>query len=651
MMYRAQRIAALVSALLLLAAFDRAAAQVEQAAPGLASADLNRNSPPYLRSVESRMTIRPDLTAVTDATVRLKILRDSAIRTLGQQTLSYVESTNRLEVIEAYTEKSNGTKIAVDEAQILTRDATAGLNAVYQRDAKVKTLIFPDLEVGDTIVYAFRTNTIDKRYPGHFIYSILLAQSVPYASYRLTVDEPKSIGLRVHVRGDGLTHETADAGDAGEMRRHLFSYRPAKWTAEEPGAVSALDRDPRLVMTTFKDAVELGASYWSSMKDKDIVTPEIQALADEITKGIDDKRAQAEAIDRWIKKNIRYVLVFLGSAGVTPNPAPAVLKNKYGDCKDHVALMGALLKAKGIASEQTLINLGTIYGLPDLPYPGFNHVMLYLPEFGLYTDPTASHASFGVLPESSYDKPVLHISAAGGRPGRMPPMKPEDHVAIAKTTASVGANGVIKGTTRETATGFFATVARGAGIQIQAQGREKAAETVLRALGHPGRGVFEPVMPFDYSEPFVVSGAFSLNEKLQTPLDGVRSIPFGMPVLGRLGARLLGRRVPGRTTDFVCYAGKQAEEIELIFDEGLPLPKPIKGIAIDNKHFSYWSSYALAGRTLTIRRELTSKVAGQVCAKEVEAEISEPLQRVARSMRAQMSFSAAAPGGDPLRPE
>ncbi len=76
--------------------------------------------------------------------------------------------------------------------------------------------------------------------------------------------------------------------------------------------------------------------------------------------------------------------------------------------------MGALLKAKGIASEQALINLGNIYGLPDLPLPNFNHVMLYLPELGLY-DPTSSYASFGTLPESSYDKPVLmfHLLAAG----------------------------------------------------------------------------------------------------------------------------------------------------------------------------------------------------------------------------------------------
>jgi len=122
------------------------------------------------------------------------------------------------------------------------------------------------------------------------------------------------------------------------------------------------------------------------------------------------------------------------------------------------------------------------------------------------------------------------------------------------------------------------------------------------------------------------------------PLSGVRDIPIGMPVHGRPGMALLGPRVDRRQTDFYCYAGKQVEEIELTFAEQLPLPKPVKEAPIDNKYFRYQSTFAIKGRTLTIRREFTSKVAGQVCASEMEAEISEPLRRVARSLRLQMSF-------------
>jgi hypothetical protein len=213
---------------------DPATAQLAPAPP-VPSADADRNSPAYTRSVDTRVVVQGDLTSVVVSTVRLKILRESAIRALGQQTLSYVESIGPLEVIEAYTEKPDGKKVPVEESSILTRDAATGLNAVYQRDAKVKTLIFPDVAVGDTLVHETRTTRIDKRFPGHFNLQIVLARSVPYEAYRLTVDAPGSLELRVQVKGDGLTHEVTEVG---AEQRHVLSYRPKSWRPDEPGAIS-----------------------------------------------------------------------------------------------------------------------------------------------------------------------------------------------------------------------------------------------------------------------------------------------------------------------------------------------------------------------------------------------------------------------------
>src|SRR5947208_10488141 len=156
-----------------------------QPAPPPSAADADRNSPSYTRSVDTRVVVRSDLTSVVDSTVRLKVLRESAIRGLGQQTLSYVESLGPLEVIEAYTEKPDGRKVPVEDGSILTRDGATGLNAVYQRDVKVKTLIFPDVAVGDTLVHETRATRIDKRFPGPFNVQIVLARSVPYDAYRL----------------------------------------------------------------------------------------------------------------------------------------------------------------------------------------------------------------------------------------------------------------------------------------------------------------------------------------------------------------------------------------------------------------------------------------------------------------------------------
>jgi len=55
--------------------------------------------------------------------------------------------------------------------------------------------------------------------------------------------------------------------------------------------------------------------------------------------------------------------------------------------------------------------------------------------------------------------------------------------------------------------------------------------------------------------------------------------------------------------------------------------------------------------TLTVRREFESKVPGQRCTKDIEAQIAEPMQRISRDVRAQMWFGAIAPGAGTARPE
>ena len=205
----------------------------------------------------------------------------------------------------------------------------------------------------------------------------------------------------------------------------------------------------------------------------------------------------------------------------------------------------------------------------------------------------------------------------------------------------IGADGQIRGETRQISTGVFASGARQIANRIETEGREKYVETLLRALSHPGTGAFDVALPSDFSEPYTVHGTFALNSKLPVPLSGSRELPFGMPIHKRPGLWAFGQRVAKRQTDFVCFAAREVEEIEISFADGLALPNRLEGTTIDNRYLSYRSSYDLVDRTLKVRREFTSNVGGQVCDKEVEAEISGPLQRVARSLGAQMMFSTS----------
>ena len=80
------------------------------------------------------------------------------------------------------------------------------------------------------------------------------------------------------------------------------------------------------------------------------VTPAISALAKELTSGVTDDRAKVRKLYNWVSRNIRYVAVYVAEGGFVPHSAQSILDNRYGDCKDHVTLLEALLAAVGIES-------------------------------------------------------------------------------------------------------------------------------------------------------------------------------------------------------------------------------------------------------------------------------------------------------------
>jgi Domain of Unknown Function with PDB structure (DUF3857) len=488
------------------------------AAPKAVPAPAVRAEPaPYALAFDSTITLRSDRTAETVTTRRLNILGESALQSIGQQTVAYVEGLQNLDIVEAYTEKADGRRIAVDPASIITRDEASGLSAVYLRDAKARTAIFPDLAVGDTVVMTTRTETKSGVFPGHYVYNMVFARQVPFD-----------------------------------------------------------------------------------------------------------------------------VAVYLGVGRVVPNDAATVLKNKYGDCKDQATFMTALLAAKGIASEQVLINGNNAHAL-DAPatLAALNHVIVYLPELGLYDDPTASFTAFGVLTDT-YDKPAVHLSANGVHLARTPAMRPQDHTLTTQTKVTIAANGTVSGETKQSATGMFAAFARVVASAIQGNGPETMAERQLQAFGTPGKGRYEIDSPRNFAEPYVVKGRFTLNERFAAPPAGRKAIPIGMPILSRPGELLLGARYQGRKLPFTCLAGRQVEEIDVTFPEGMPLNNAVQGRKIATKLFSYKSDYRFEGRTLKIRHEFVSLVPGQVCGSEIEADIGRPMAEVRASVNSRLAVSSPA---------
>jgi hypothetical protein len=596
----------------------------------------------YAITYEGHVTVAADRSASDVFTKRFKILAPGAIALVSQQQEIYDESLETLDTIEAFTQKADGTKVPVNPANIFTHDAATGLQSTFTRDLKERTVIFQDVQVGDTLVLTQRKKTLRGVFSGQYFDAAVFVRNLPVVSAHVVIEAPASLDLQVKAAGAALTDRVEDVGD---IRRHTVTFGSQSFAPPEVRAVAPIDVDPLLLVSTFKSYSDMGRAYAAAALPKATVTPEIAALAEDITKGIQDRRQQAMAIDAWMKKYIRYVAVYLSVGRVVPHDAESVLHNKFGDCKDKATLMSALLAAKGIPSEQALVNLGNAYTLPEPPtMVALNHVILYLPEFDLYADPTANFAAFGVLAPEAYDKPVVRVSGAGAKVARTPAMRPQDHVAHAHTTVTVAADGTVSGRTVERNTGIFGMVLRGVGSQVQNLGSDNAARLQLQGFNTPGTGRFDLGNTTETADPAVVEGSFALNQKFNAPPQGGRAfLPFGLPLTARPGNFLLGTVPNNRTMAFACYAGRQVEDIDATFDAALPMPFAPPPVTIENGAFSYKATFKIEGRTFKAHREFVARVPGQVCQPELEARIAGDMDALRRNVDMSYSFQVAAP--------
>ena len=195
--------------------------------------------------------------------------------------------------------------------------------------------------------------------------------------------------------------------------RYSFTFEQDTTYPTEDWRLDLVHFAPRFAASSFKTYAEVGRSYQERAYPKTQITPDIQALANQLTQYSKSDKDKVRKLYNWVAHNIRYVGIYLGAGGVVPHDAQSILTNRYGDCKDHVVLLEALLRAAGIESSPALINAQRTYILPKLATTGvFDHVITYVPSLDLFLDSTSRFAPMGTLPNSDMQKPVV-ITATG----------------------------------------------------------------------------------------------------------------------------------------------------------------------------------------------------------------------------------------------
>ena len=580
--------------------------------------------------------VRADGSYVNVYRLEMRVANGAAARREGQQAISYSPALEELQVLEAYTRKPDGRVLPVGAAAVRDQLAAGTADRGVITDLRERVLVFPDFAGGDTLVYAVRRTLRRPSLPGQFMISVFLSRATPLLDYTLTVRAPQSLALASEAH-DMEPHEEAD----GDSVTHV--WHAAIPAADEPAAaLGPYDRLPRVFVSSEPSYAAFARDYAALIRPHERITPRIRALAERITRGVPARRDQARMLYEWVDAHIRYVALYLGTGAVEPHDADAVLANGWGDCKDHVVLLHALLAARGIRAELVMLNLGNLYSLSGPPtFAQLNHAITYLPEFDLYADSTALLAPFGTLPFSEYGKPAVHAVASGTALRRIPPLPGGLAAMDLRTTATLHEDGSIEGETVTHATGPFAIELRRDAAWVQATG-DGAAASQLQALGDEGSGAFSFDPPERLEGEYAVSGSFALDARPELLEGDGFAPPAGLRLLARPGDVLLapaGAHGLDDQSPTPCYSGRQTEAVALTLPPGRSLLRLPADLRIEADGVSYRGTWALHGQVLTHRAELDVRTHDVLCSGAQRRAMAAALVRIRRDLRTRIALS------------
>lgn len=183
----------------------------------------------------------------------------------------------------------------------------------------------------------------------------------------------------------------------------------------------------------FSNWQQIGKFFYGLNENRDVLSPEMQAIVQQLIAGKKTNREKIDAIYKYLQQNHRYVSIQIGIGGWQTLDAAFVEQKKYGDCKALSNYMYSMLKVAGIESYVADIYAGS-KGAPewydDTPIPYANHVIVYVPGEDMWLECTSNTVPTGYLGDFTAGRQALLLTPQGGKVVRTPPQTASDNTQI-----------------------------------------------------------------------------------------------------------------------------------------------------------------------------------------------------------------------------
>jgi hypothetical protein len=599
-------------------------------------------------------TIHADGSYLFEENVAVRLNTEAAVANDGESYIGYSGSQDTVKILGAFTATPDGRHIDVSADKIMDQQAGSDGDDSFS-DQKEKAIIFPALAVGAVKHYHYVINTTEPDFPGQFYDTQNFDTDTETKSASINITAPAHFPL--HFEADGMAGGAIAAPKPG-LAAWRYTLQNVPVQADEQASVDPDDYSPRLAITSFPDWPAVGAAYEARAAGQAKVTPTVQRRADQITAGIIDPYARAAALYDWVSRNIRYVSVDIGDSGYVPNAADDILAAGYGDCKDHVTLLKALLAAENIPSSGVLVNWDEAFAPSRVALPEFNHIITYIPQFNLFADSTAEFAPFGTLPNLERGKQAL-ITGAPGIPSRiiilpLTTLSVPDKARMV-TTETLGTDGTVTGGAVVADTGRyeendreqFADIDPGTEAQaasdlmerfdVQGTGTLTAAPHIAKAT--PGGPTGEPASdPHDLTTPFGYTTSFTMPGYASIPGPGTMPVPIGVPALNALAGLIRYAALPTRKLPLPCLAIDNQETTFLQLPASITVKFLPAATDFTNAIGTYTATYRLQNNTITVTRHLLTHPTAATCSPAEYQALRAISFAIGRDFRATISY-------------
>ncbi|HVR40472.1 MAG TPA: DUF3857 and transglutaminase domain-containing protein, partial [Thermoanaerobaculia bacterium] len=352
--------------------------------------------------------------------VRTLHRRAYKILSTAGRDLAYVavhfDSETKLTAFRAWAFTAKG-----EEYQVKERDAVeaAAFDGELYADNRMKVLRIPAAEPGNVVGFEFEQ--LERPYGLQDVWRF--QDDIPVLRARYAVSLP-----------EGWKHEerwfNAAANDPqGSGNQLAWELHDVAALKDEPGmpalaaiagrmAINFIPPADALQGKTHRTWSDVARWYAGLVGARRMASPQLQAKAQELVATQSAPLDRIRALTTFAQRDVRYVAIEIGIGGFQPHLATEIFKNRYGDCKDKVTVLGTMLREIGVESFYVLIN--TERGTVDRDFAShsvFNHAIIAIrlpkevPSKGmpatiehaklgrlLLFDPTSENTPLGVLP-------------------------------------------------------------------------------------------------------------------------------------------------------------------------------------------------------------------------------------------------------------